>query len=307
MWTGYSAGDNRATTIYVFHAGSLSVPFQAMKNMFEKRYPNIKVRLEPSGSVLAVRKIVDLHKPGDVVAVADHTLIKKMLFPKYSKKYYIFGGNEIVLTYTSKSRYSNEINEKNWYKILQLPGIKWGFSNPTLDPCGYRTLMVIALASNYYNSNIFDSLITPYLNISFDKGNIIVPSSIKIFREGKVFLRPKSVELLGMLEAGFLDYAFEYKSVALQHNLKYINLPTQINLSSIKYRESYGKIKVILPNGKQIKAKPIMYGITVITSSSNIPAAKKWLNFVISETGASIMKKYYQTPIYPPLMIRYEK
>ncbi len=293
--------------IRVFHAGSLTVPFQKMKEEFEKRNPGIEVRLEPSGSVLAVRKVTDLKKPGDVVAVADHTLIKKMLFPEYTDRYYIFGGNEIVLTYTDKSRGSREITPENWYRILQLPGVKWGFSNPDLDPCGYRTLMVLALADSYYGERVYDALITPYLNIPLTGKTITVPEEIRIVRGGKVFVRPKSVELLGMLETGFLDYAFEYRSVALQHHLRYVRLPEAINLSSLKYRKEYGRISVRLSNGKTIKGKPILYGITVIKSSPHRVAAEKWVRFVTGREGARIMQESYQKSIYPPILVRDEE
>jgi molybdate/tungstate transport system substrate-binding protein len=39
--------------IKVFHAGSLTVPLQEVKEEFEKVHPDVEVQLEPSGSVEA--------------------------------------------------------------------------------------------------------------------------------------------------------------------------------------------------------------------------------------------------------------
>ncbi len=49
--------------------------------------------------------------------------------------------------------------------------------------------------------------------------------------------------LLGLLESGAIDYCFEYKSVAKQHGLMYINLPPDINLGNIHYIKFYKKQK----------------------------------------------------------------
>ncbi|NPA39487.1 MAG: solute-binding protein, partial [Thermodesulfobacteria bacterium] len=156
----------KTVTIKVFHAGSLSVPFAKMQKLFERKYPWIKVRRESSGSVQAVRKIIDLHKPCDVIAVADYTLIPKMMFPKYASYVKLFARNELVLCYTKKSRFANLVNSKNWFEILQKKGVKWGFSNPNDDPCGYRTVLAIGLASLYYhNPELVKKLLIENTNI----------------------------------------------------------------------------------------------------------------------------------------------
>ncbi|NPA39631.1 MAG: tungstate ABC transporter substrate-binding protein WtpA [Thermodesulfobacteria bacterium] len=295
------------TIVTVFHAGSLSVPFAKMQKVFEKLHPNIELRRESSGSVQAVRKVIDLHKPCDVIAVADYTLIPKMMFPKYASYVKLFARNELVLCFTKRSRYAKIVNSKNWYEILQKPGVKWGFSNPNDDPCGYRTVLAIGLASLYYNNpQLVKNLIGSYTNIAWNlnKQGIIfkVPKEVR-FNPSKLAIRPKSVALLGLLESGAIDYAFEYKSVALQHKLLFVELPRAFNLSSLKYSKFYKKAKVILGNGKTIFAKPIVYGITVVKSAPHPKAAKLWEKFVTSKRGAQILKDCHQTPIYPAKVI----
>ncbi|NPA39830.1 MAG: tungstate ABC transporter substrate-binding protein WtpA [Thermodesulfobacteria bacterium] len=306
VFTSISAWAKKVTII-VFHAGSLSVPFSKVEKVFKEKYPYIEVRRESSGSVQAIRKVTDLHKPCDVIAVADYTLIPKMLFPKYANYVKLFARNELVLCFTNTSKYANVINSQNWYKILARPDVKWGFSNPNDDPCGYRTVLAIGLASIYYkNYDILKTLIQKNTNITWqfsNKGIVFrVPKEVR-FNPERLAIRPKSVALLGLLESGAIDYAFEYKSVALQHHLRFIKLPDAINLSSLKWKNFYKKAEVILGNGKHIYAKPIVYGIAVLKSAPHPKEAKLWEEFVTSKTGAEIFKACHQTPIYPAEVI----
>ena len=70
--------------LIVFHAGSLSIPFKDIENAFEKKYPNVDVEREASGSRTAARKISDLDREGDVMASADYTGIEELLIPNYA-------------------------------------------------------------------------------------------------------------------------------------------------------------------------------------------------------------------------------
>ncbi len=289
--------------IKIFQAGSLSIPLHQAAEVFEKNHPGVKIIMEASGSVMAVRKITDLGKKADIIAVADHNLIKKMLFPKYTGEYYIFASNEVGITYTRNSLFSDQINEKNWFQILNNKKVKWGFSNPSIDPCGYRTLMVLKLADYYYKKPIFEDLILKNLNIKDNNRIIQIPSQIKK-KKKNIFIRPKSVELLGLLEAGAIDYAFEYRSVALQHNLKFLPLPAELNLSSMKLKKQYSRVKIALPGNRIIIGAPVLYGIAVLKNAPEKKAAEEFLKFFLGRDGMKIIKDSYQNPEFPPVKVR---
>lgn len=289
--------------IKVFHAGSLSVPFAKIEKEFEEKYPNIDIRREASGSVKAIRKITELHKDCDVIAVADYSLIPKMLFGTYTDHVKLFAKNELVICYTNKSRYKNVINKLNWYNILSKSDVKWGFANPNDDPCGYRTLLSIGLASLMHKDlDMLKNLLGKYTNIKYEQdGNTVhfnTQVSIKTIGK-KVFIRPKSVELLGLLESGAIDYAFEYKSVAKQHNLLYVDLPSQINLGDLANKKFYKNAEITLSNGKKIAGGPIVYGISVLKNSKHLKQAKLFEEFVTGEQGAKILSECSQIPIVP--------
>ena len=136
--------------VIIFHAGSLTVPFAKMEKIFEAKYPNIDLLREPGGSTKMARMISELHKPADIMASSDFKVINKTLIPEYAVWNIRFATNQLVLCYTNKSRFAKEVNADNWHKILKRKGVVWGHSDTNLDPCGYRSLMVLQLAEKFY-------------------------------------------------------------------------------------------------------------------------------------------------------------
>lgn len=297
-------GEKVTTELVIYNAGSLTVPFEKIEKEFEAEHPDIDIKYHQMGSVKAVRQITDLGKECDVIALADYTLIPDMMYPKYADWYIQFARNEIVLAYNpEKSRYADEITSENWYNILRRDDVIFGFSNPNDDPCGYRAVMVIQLAELYYNNpKIFDDLILKNTAITVNEENgdylIKTPGDLKPNTD-KISIRPKSIELIGMLEEGGIDYAFEYRSVAVQHNLKFVELPGQINLSMVEYEEIYKKVRLQTMDGKIKTAKPIVYGITVPKNALHSELGIEFIKFVTGEKGRRIFEECGQPPIVP--------
>ena len=267
----------------IYHAGSLTIPFAQVSEEFNKIYPDVEVLLEGAGSQTTIRKVTELHKECGVIGSADYTVIPQLMFPEYADWYVIFATNRMAIAYTDKSKFGDEINENNWYEILQREGVKYGRSDPDQDPCGYRTLMVWQLAEAHYNApGLYDSLYET---------------------EGDL-MRPKSVELIALLESGDLDYAFEYSSVAAQHNLQYIVLPDKINLSKEEFNDFYATAEVEISGkkpGETIakKGKSIVYGVTIPSNFANQEMAIAWVKFLLSPDGMAIMEANGQPPITP--------
>ncbi len=274
--------------ITIFHAGSLSVPFKLWTKAYNKLYPNVTFYLEPSGSLRAIRKITELGKPADILASADSKMIRKMMFPNFATWYVEFATNQMVIAYRSDSPYADKITSHNWYKILTKKDVVYGHSDPNLDPCGYRTLIVWKLAEIYYDKpGIYKELVKhcPPKNI-----------------------RPKAVDLIALLESKNMDYIFEYKSVAIQHHLKYLILPKEIDLSDPKFEDFYKKSCVEVIGNKPgtkitIYGEPITYGLTIPKCAKNKNGAEKFLNFILSSEGRKILKKTGQNPIDPPIFV----
>lgn len=296
--------EQNKVVLKVFHAGSLTEPMKEFKKAFENMYPEVVVQSEAAGSAASVRKITELGRKADVVAVADYSLIQQMMYPKYANWTIMFAKNEIGIAYTNKSRYADEINSNNWYQILRRPDVKIGFSNPNDDPCGYRAMMILKLAELYYSdSSIFDDLIAKHSNLRFEKENgsfiLRMPDSENINPDSKLMVRSMEMELLHGLETGEVDYILIYRSVAEQHGLRFVELPDQINLGSIDYAGLYSKIEVVQANGNIVTGKPIVYGITIPKNAEHKSYAEKFVELIISEKGQEILRKLGQQPIVP--------
>jgi len=261
----------------VLHAGSLTVHMEEFEKVFESKHQNVDVILKAYGSRQAAMQVAELKEECDVLAVADYGVIEELLFPKNMATWYIaFASNEICIAFTNSSKYADEINATNWYEILLRNGVKFGHSDPNLDPCGYRAVIVMKLAEKYYNVPGF-----------FDKLN----SS-----ENKI-IRPKSVELIGLLEAGELDYAFEYLFVAKQHNLRYIQLPPNISLGDWKCADYYATVNVTLSGGTVKVGEPILYGVTIPSTCKHRDLTIEFIKLMLGERGRQIFVDRYLKPL----------
>lgn len=271
--------------LVMFHAGSLTMPFETMEKQFEKQYPGVDLQREASGSQAASRKITDLKKPCDIMVSADFKVIDKFLIPGYAEWNIRFATNQLVLCYTDKSKFAAEVSAANWYEILQRKGVVWGHSDPNLDPCGYRAVMVLQLAEKYYRKpGLYDKMIAnrPLENI-----------------------RPKSVELVSMLQSANMDYAWEYLSVAVQHGLRYVVLPDEINLGDYKQDPFYSQAVVKVTGKKpgeyiEMMGESVTYGITLLKDAPNREAAIAFLKYMLDpQGGLKILKDQGQPPFVP--------
>lgn len=281
----------KSKEIIIFHAGSLSVPFKQLKSEYEKMNPDIKILLEPAGSLVCARKITELKKPCDIMASADYFVIDQLLIPEYAGWSIRFATNEIVIAFNDKSRYSSEINAINWIDILQKTDVIYSRSDPDSDPCGYRTVFTLMLAEKYYNKE---------------------GSTQKMLSKNKDFIRPKEVDLVALIESNAIDYMFQYKSVAIQHGLKYIELPDEINLSDPSKTAIYKSVSIDVTGSKpgtkmKVTGDYINYSLTIPDNAPQMNEAIDFICYVLSEVGMEIFRKNGQEPIIPFSTDQYDK
>ncbi len=296
------------TVVKVFCAGSLTLPFEDIESRFEADQTDVEVRLEPGGSVTCVQKITELGDECDVLALADYTLIPSMMMTSdsnYTEWYIIFAVNRMTIAYTDNSRYADEINSTNWHHILGRSDVKWGFANPNMDPCGYRSLMVIQLAEFEYGDNmIFEDLIEANSDITVSEADGIYTVDANMTdlnpNTDRLKIREKSVDLITFVQEGGLDYAFEYSSVAKQHGLRFLELPESIDLSSDNYKDIYETVKVRKTTTIST-GKPIVYGLTIPHNAPNPTLAEEFVRYIINEFGQNTLLDNAQPPVIPAL------
>jgi len=272
--------------LIIFHAGSLTVPVKALSEAFQARHPGVTFETEAAGSRTTARKVSELGREADIVMSADYTVIDNLLIPDFADWNIRFARNTMVIAYPDGAQYAGEINGDNWYEILTREGVVYGHSDPNADPCGYRTLLVWQLAEAHYG--------VPGLNGTLEEH--CPPENV----------RPKETDLIALMQSGDMDYAFEYRSIAVQHGLNFVELPDEINLSKVEQASFYGQATVEVSGtepGTTITqvGKPIVYGVTISKNAPSPELALEFVKFLLGPEGQAIMEAQGQPPIVPPV------
>jgi len=163
-----------------------------------------------------------------------------------------------------------------WWKVLQSPGLRFGRTDPEIDPQGQNIIFTLMLAQRYYGQ---PELARQVL------GDIENPQ--QVFADGGLLTR---------LEAGQVDASSGYESAVISAGLPYIELPDEINLSNPSYgkswydtvsfdlRDSAGKAQTLRP-------QPLVFYAAVLKNAPDPTEAKKFVDFALSGEGQALFKQ----------------
>jgi molybdate/tungstate transport system substrate-binding protein len=193
--------------------------------------------------------------------------------PDQATWYAQFARNRMVLAYTSTSRGADRVNDATWWRILLTPGVETGRSDPQLDPNGYRTLMVLQLAERHYG----EAGLAKRLLEAMPPRNV----------------RPKEADLVGLLQAGELDYIWSYESMARSIGLSFVRLPDRIDLSSPAdsafYAESVVRVRGKGSDSVTFRGRPIVYALSIPTAAPHPEVAEAFVKFLLSADGRRVL------------------
>lgn len=277
------SGPAASGTLIVNGAGTLAQPFNQVIAAFKRNNPGVTVQSRFAGSVELMRGITELKTPVDVLGVADYSLIPTNMFgaggaPRFATWYVGFASNRITFAYTDRSKGASDLTPANWYQVLSRPGVRIGRSNPDTDPSGYQILQMLQLAQAYYHA---PNLVAGVLANS-PPGRLVSTET----------------QLLPALQSGQIDYLGIYRSDALQHQLRFIDLPSRIDLSDPAQASTYGTVSTPTSSGAR-PGKPIVYALTVPTDAPNAGLGQRFVQFVLSPPGQQIMRDNGFTVLSP--------
>ena len=272
-------GKREEKTLQVWCADALAASFRETKAAFEREHPGTRINLNVHGSLLITRLLPD-HE-ADVVALADYRLVEKVLKPDIADWVAKFVSNEIVLSGHTSSGRRAELTTDNWYEILLKPDIQFGIANPTQDPCGYWSRLVWVLAEKHYFASkgdkrpLLQQLIEkcPQKNIALDANHLISD----------------------LLIPARVDYAFTYKTHAVDFRLPFTPLPQESNLGDPAHVGDYAAAEISVPDyhgGREtIHGTYIAFGITIPRKARHTDLAQEFVRFVLSKPGQEILKR----------------
>jgi molybdate/tungstate transport system substrate-binding protein len=230
----------------------------------------------------------------------------------YANWFITMASNHLGIAYRPESKYAQEITPDNWYEILSREDVRVGMADPRFDAVGYRMLMVFALAGDVYgNEDIFFDFLhgqfkNPIRLVDLDNIQMIrVPEILETSKDSHILLRGASIQLISLLEAGEIDYAFEYESVIHQNGFELLELPDTLNLGEADLNDFYGQASVQMDFQRFASVNPVFrgeqikYGITIPTNAPDPSAAALYIQFLFSPEGQAIMQQNAHPLIIP--------
>jgi molybdate/tungstate transport system substrate-binding protein len=264
----------------VLHAGSLAPAFAAVGADFADR--GTGVAREARGSVATVKKVTQLGRRADVLAVADHRLLRDRALPEYADWYAAFATNAMGLLYTPASRGAADLSAENWWRILSRDDVRVGHSDPAIDPGGYRALTVLELgATQFEGERLYD------------------PATARALREDAVVVGEET-SLVTHLRAGELDYALFYRSEAVARDVRFQRLQPRVDLSRFesRYADHYAEVAVETGSGRYVGA-PIVYAATVPSVARNPQSGSRWVASLLGDEGRTLLADHGLVPLDP--------
>jgi molybdate/tungstate transport system substrate-binding protein len=186
-----------------------------------------------------------------------------------------FGSAEMVIAYSPTSHYYTDLEkarlgEISWHKVLSEQGLKFGRTDPDLDPKGYYMILTAKLSNIYYNDSTIKQRI---LGDDRNPKQIFPEETLKT-----------------VLESGQLDAVASYKHEAVSRGLPYITLPAEINLAHPTFSDYYRKALYTLTDGHRVFGEPIYFSATIPESVRNLNGAVSFVKFLLSSNGERILK-----------------
>lgn len=273
--------------VFVMYAASLIKTFEdTLGPAFQNETGHV-YEGEARGSVQVANMIIDGFRTPDIFVSAGTAPIERLMnnttpFADWLVK---FGSAEMVIAYSPTSRFFEELEKARtgeilWYQVLSSQDLKFGRTDPELDPKGYYMIIAAELANLYYN----DSGIKQRILGDDRNTKQIFPEEI----------------LKTILEQGQLDAVAAYKHEAVARGLPYITLPPQINLADPKFIDFYRKGSYTLGNDGQIVfGGPIYFSFTIPTTVRNLNGAISFGDFILSTYGQNILKDQGLNPVKP--------
>ena len=276
------------------HCTELAGLFELVEEAFERANPDIDIRTDSASTKQTIRKLTDLSRRCDLVAVTDPVTLRTMLPAGAVGWVASFASDEIVLGGAGRSRYIHEMTPDNWYQILLRPDVSFARVDGQLDPLGRFTLMAWQLADLQYGQYQERTISEALLDAS--QGNNV---------------RDSSTALMTLLQTpSGPDYAFVYRSMAVQHRQQFIELPAEINLGNPDKASDYARAELAVDQDPQDAGaelqketgRPILFAMTIPADAPSLDAAIRLARFLLDSSGSRIMMDVGLRPVSPALV-----
>lgn len=263
-----ASSQNRAVS--VLYAGSLATVMENGLGPAFSKATGLQYQGEAQGSLGAARMIHDHLRSPDVFISADPSVNESVLMGSSNGNlvtwFLTLASSQLVLAYNPNSKFAEEFQAVAagtipWYQVLETPGIRFGRGDPSIDPKGYRTLLLFDLAAKHYHRAELPGLLGDPMNPA------------QVFPE---------VVLLARMSSGQIDAGIFYKHEVVAHKLPFISFPPEISLGDPKFSALYEQVSYTTPTGEHVAGAPILFTITIPAKASHRAGAEAFVRFLLS-------------------------
>jgi molybdate/tungstate transport system substrate-binding protein len=268
--------------VKVLHAGSLTSLLRKGIGPALLQENGITLESEGGHSVALAMSIKDRSKSADVFMSADAQVNQVLLGATnddWIRWFVTFAHNTAVLAYSPNSRFLSDFEQARsgkipWYEVLLQSGVQLARNDPNLDPMGYYTLLVCALAEKHYRIPDLKQRLL---------GSDTNPAQVNRMN-------------IAQFEHGEIDAMLLYVSAAQDLALPYIALPDEINLSNPVMAKVYEEVHFTNDKGQTFHGKPIRFSAAVLKNASNPQASQQFMEFLLSPRGQSLVQAAHFLP-----------
>jgi molybdate/tungstate transport system substrate-binding protein len=280
------ATDTRAAQpLRVLYAGSLVNLMEHDLGPAFAETSGIAVQGRPGGSVALAHMILGGLQIPDVFVSADPSVNGLLSHPSSGPSapwFLTLARTTMVIGYSPSSRFASAFREvaagrRPLYEVLSSHGLRLGRTDPRRDPKGYRTILTIRLAEQYY---YHPGLETTLLGEPENPAQIF----------------PEDV-LVGRLASGQLDAGFFYLNEVKERHLPYVALPDEINLGNPAMARLYAQVMYTDSSGTTHRGEPILYTITIPSTARNLSGAVDFVRFLYGPVGRRILDAHGLLPV----------
>ncbi len=241
------------------------------------------------GSIAIVNEIKGRIESPDVVELVNpstNRLLMGQANGNYVPWYITYARTELVIGYDPASRFASLFNQARhhkvlWYRPLLARGLRFGRTDPALDPKGYYSLFAFRLAQRLYHLKNFSHRVL---------GRAENPA--QIFPEEVLVARL----LTGQVDAGVF-YLNEVKDLGIP----YVTLPAKVNFGDPRYAKLYASQRYKSGAGTTITGTPILFTITVPSTVKDRPAAIAFVRFVLERRARILSSIHGLLPVTPSI------
>lgn len=257
-------------TVNVYYAGSLVNLNENLVGPAFATGTGYTYQGKGAGSGAIANQIKGRIATPDVVEFADPAVNATLIGNangSYESWYFTYATSKLVIGFDPKSPVAREFVEVQkhalpFYKALQQKGLRFGRTDPNIDPKGYRAVWMAALAQKVYHLKGFKQKLLG----DTENASQVFPEQVLVARM-----------LTGQVNAGVF-YLSEVKDLGIP----YISLPAQVNLGSTRYAKLYATQHFTTSAGQTVSGAPIQYTISIPTTVKNEAGAEAFVRFVLS-------------------------